>query len=146
MFHRNPLDRPVTDLELRTVQNKRQNIYGIDAQYTVLYFYNMDCRLCNAVSKELDKIQKAYSPQQVRIIGIYTGTDNKWRKYVKDNHASWINLWDKKRKSGMFDKYDLLDVPAIYLLDQDKITLAKDINPDVLSALLEYYLSSSETE
>ncbi len=146
MFHRNPLDRPVTDLELRTVQNKRQNIYGIDAQYTVLYFYNMDCRLCNAVSKELDKIQKAYSPQQVRIIGIYTGTDNKWRKYVKDNHTSWINLWDKKRKSGMFDKYDLLDVPAIYLLDQDKITLAKDINPDVLSALLEYYLSSSETE
>ena len=46
----------------------------------------------------------------------------------------------------MFDKYDLMDVPAIYLLDENKVTLAKDINPDVLSALLEYYLTSEEQE
>lgn len=145
LFYRNQLDKPAADLTLRTERNKKQNIYGTDAKYTVLYFYNTDCGLCNAVSEELDKIQRQYSPSDVRILAIYTGTDGKWKKYVKDHSFSWINLWDKKRESGMFDKYDLMDVPAIYLLDKDKITLAKDINPDVLSALLEYYLNT-ETE
>lgn len=145
LFYRNQLDKPAADLTLRTEKNKKQSIYGTDAKYTVLYFYNTDCGLCNAVSEELDKIQRQYSPSDVRILAIYTGTDGKWKKYVKSHGFNWTNLWDKKRESGMFDKYDLMDVPAIYLLDKDKITLAKDINPDVLSALLEYYLNT-ETE
>ena len=39
----------------------------------------------------------------------------------------------------MFEKFDLLDVPAIYFLDENQVTIAKDINPDLVSALMEYY-------
>lgn len=144
MFYRNPLDRPVSDLLLRTPKNKEMSIYSIDAEYTVLYFYDMNCALCHSVSEEMNKIQKQYADSGVKVVAIYTGTDNKWKKYIKDNDFAWISLWDRKRQSGMFDKYDLMDVPAIYLLDKDKINLAKDINPDVLTALLEYYLTSEE--
>ena len=144
MFYRNPLDRPVSDLLLRTPKNKEMSIYSIDAEYAVLYFYDMNCALCHSVSEEMNKIQKQYADSGVKVVAIYTGTDNKWKKYIKDNDFAWISLWDRKRQSGMFDKYDLMDVPAIYLLDKDKINLAKDINPDVLTALLEYYLTSEE--
>lgn len=144
MFYRNPLDRPVSDLLLRTPKNKEMSIYSIDAEYTVLYFYDMNCALCHSVSEEMNKIQKQYADSGVKVVAIYTGTDNKWKKYIKANDFAWISLWDRKRQSGMFDKYDLMDVPAIYLLDKDKINLAKDINPDVLTALLEYYLTSEE--
>lgn len=146
MFYRNPLDRPASDLELRTPKNKKQSIYDLKAKYTVLYFYDMNCALCNAVSEEVDKIQRQYDPSEVCVAAIYTGKDNKWKKYVKGQDRAWTDLWDRKRESGMFDKYDLMDVPAIYLLDENKVTLAKDINPDVLSALLEYYLTSEEQE
>lgn len=146
MFYRNPLDRPASDLELRTPKNKKQSIYDLKARYTVLYFYDMNCALCNAVSEEVDKIQRQYDLSEVCVAAIYTGKDNKWKKYVKGQDRAWTDLWDRKRESGMFDKYDLMDVPAIYLLDENKVTLAKDINPDVLSALLEYYLTSEEQE
>lgn len=146
MFYRNPLDRPASDLELRTPKNKKQSIYDLKARYTVLYFYDMNCALCNAVSEAVDKIQRQYDPSEVCVAAIYTGKDNKWKKYVKGQDRAWTDLWDRKRESGMFDKYDLMDVPAIYLLDENKVTLAKDINPDVLSALLEYYLTSEEQE
>ena len=146
MFYRNPLDRPASDLELRTPKNKKQSIYDLKARYTVLYFYDMNCALCNAVSEEVDKIQRQYDLSEVCVAAIYTGKDNKWKKYVKGHDRAWTDLWDRKRESGMFDKYDLMDVPAIYLLDENKVTLAKDINPDVLSALLEYYLTSEEQE
>lgn len=146
MFYRNPLDKPAVDLELRTPSNKKFHIYDAKAKYTVLYFYTLDCALCKAVSVELAKIYGQYSPADVQFLAIYTGSDNTWKKYISENDPGWTNLWDRKRKSGMFDKYDLLDVPAIYLLDKDKNTIAKDINPDVLSILLEYYLSPDNIE
>lgn len=147
MFYRNPLDKPVTDLELRTPKNKKMRIYDVpEAEYTVLYFYSMDCGLCNAVTEELGKMYRQYSPSEVQFIAVYTGRDRSWKKYIKENAPGWINLWDQKRTSGMFDKYDLMDVPAIYLLDSEKKTVAKDINPDVLGALLEYFLEPEATE
>lgn len=147
MFYRNPLDKPVTDLELRTPKNKKMRIYDVpEAEYTVLYFYSMDCALCNAVTEELGKMYRQYSPSEVQFIAVYTGRDRSWKKYIKENDPGWINLWDQKRTSGMFDKYDLMDVPAIYLLDSEKKTVAKDINPDVLGALLEYFLEPEATE
>lgn len=147
MFYRNPLDKPVTDLELRTPKNKKMRIYDVpEAEYTVLYFYSMDCGLCNAVTEELGKMYRQYSPSEVQFIAVYTGRDRSWEKYIKENDPGWINLWDQKRTSGMFDKYDLMDVPAIYLLDSEKKTVAKDINPDVLGALLEYFLEPEATE
>lgn len=147
MFYRNPLDKPVTDLELRTPKNKKMRIYDVpEAEYTVLYFYSMDCALCNAVTEELGKMYRQYSPSEVQFIAVYTGRDRSWKKYIKENDPGWINLWDQKRTSGMFDKYDLMDVPAIYLLDSEKKTVAKDINPDVLGALLKYFLEPEATE
>ena len=144
MFYRNPLDKQATDLTLRTLKNKKQSIYDLRARYTVLYFYDMNCALCGAVSDAIDKIQRRYDASDVCVAAIYAGKDNKWKRYVKESDRAWIDLWDRKRESGMFDKYDLMDVPAIYLLDENKVTLAKDINPDVLSALLEYYLTAEE--
>lgn len=144
MFYRNPLDKPVTDLELRTPKNKKFHIYDVQSRFTVLYFYNTDCALCRGVTKDLAKMYAEYDRADMEIVAIYTGTDNKWKNYIKENNPGWINLWDRKRESGMFDKYDLIDVPAIYLLDENKVTLAKDINPDVLSVLLEYYLAPEE--
>lgn len=144
MFYRNPLNKQATDLTLRTLKNKKQSIYDLRARYTVLYFYDMNCALCGAVSDAIDKIQRRYDASDVCVAAIYTGKDNKWKRYVKESDRAWIDLWDRKRESGMFDKYDLMDVPAIYLLDENKVTLAKDINPDVLSALLEYYLTAEE--
>lgn len=144
MFYRNPLDKQATDLTLRTLKNKKQSIYDLRARYTVLYFYDMNCALCSAVSDAIDKIQRRYDASDVCVAAIYTGKDNKWKRYVKEQDRAWVDLWDRKRESGMFDKYDLMDVPAIYLLDENKVTLAKDINPDVLSALLEYYLAPEQ--
>ena len=66
-----------------------------------------------------------------------TQTANRFTVTIKADGAYWLG-------DQLIDKYDLMDVPAIYLLDENKVTLAKDINPDVLSALLEYYLAPEQ--
>lgn len=139
LFYRNPLGHRITDLRLYTNKNKETNIHSIKAKYTVIYFYSLSCGVCTVVTQELEKIYKEYKDKGLEIIAIYTGKDKKWKKYIKENKFDWVNLWDSKGKSGMYEKFDLLDVPAIYFLDENQITIAKDINPDVVSALMEYY-------
>lgn len=142
MFYRNMLDRPATDLELRTPKNRKYRIYDTEAEYTVLYFYNMDCGLCGLITPEMKKLAANYHDAGVRFLAVYTGSDKNWKKQVNEQVPGWTDLWDANRKSGMFDKYDLMDVPAIYLLDKEKKTIAKDINPDILGTLLEVFVST----
>lgn len=140
MFYRNPLGKPVSDLALRTEKNRKMNIYSIDAGYTVLYFYTLDCGLCSAVTEEMHRLSDKYADKDIEFAAIYVGKSPKWKKFVKNGNFGWINLWDRKSESSMFDLYDLMDVPAIYILDKDKNTIAKDINPEVLENVLDWLL------
>lgn len=145
LFRRNPLGEPCTDLILRTPKNKKTSIYDSKAEYTVLYFYSLDCAVCEAVENDMKAIYDRFKDKDIRFIAINTGKDKaKWKKHLKKSKAGWEEAWDPKRKSDMFNKYDLSDVPAIYLLDNEKRTLAKDIPPIVLNDILTYLLEENK--
>lgn len=133
LFYRNQLGKPAVNLYLTTDSKSPYSLYDSNTDYTVLYFYNMDCALCEAVSADMKKIYKDFAGESFEILAIYTGRDKKkWPKYVKTNEFEWVNLWDKSGNADMFAKYDLSGVPAIYILDKDKNTIAKDITPAML--------------
>lgn len=143
LFHRNQLGKPVANLFLTTVSKKPYSIYDSKTKYTILYFYNMDCALCEAVSADMKKIYEEFKSEDIEFIGIYTGKEKKkWPKYVASNQFEWINVWDKSGKSDMFAKYDLSGVPVIYMLNEKKETIAKDITPSVLKEILGYLFNN----
>ncbi len=137
LFWRNPLGEPVADLHLFTPDKKPFSIYDANGKYTVLYFYSMNCPVCDAATEEMRKIYDKYASKGIEFITIYVGSDKKWKKYIKDGNFAWISLQDKNGQSGMFQKYNLSSVPVIYLLDKDKRALAKDLNPLTLEQILE---------
>jgi hypothetical protein len=104
----------------------------------------MDCALCEAVAGQMQKIQEEFAPLGVEIMAIYTGSykakRKEWLKYISEKGYEWTNLIDKKDTEDMFAKYNLAAVPAIYLLDEQKCTLAKDITPKMLHEILTYLL------
>ena len=153
LFYRNPLGKPAQNITLNKMPahpnfftnllNKEYSIYDSHSEYTVLYFYNLDCALCEAVTLDIKKTYELFKKEDINFLAINTGTNKKeWRKHVEKDLFSgrdnphWINLMDAKRKSDMFQKYNLSGVPLIMLLDQDKTTIAKDITPSVLQKLL----------
>ena len=83
MFYRNPLEKPASDLELRTPKNKKLRLYDIQSRYTVLYFYTLDCAVCNAVSKEMERMYRQYDPADVQFVAIYTGSNNSWKNILR---------------------------------------------------------------
>lgn len=141
LFYRNQLGLPAQNLYLNMADKSSYSIYDSQGKYTVLYFYNMDCSLCEAVSPEMKKIYDKYHSKGVEFLGIYTGSSKerkKWTRYIASQQFEWVNLYDKNDTQEMFAKYNLSAVPAIYLLDEEKCTIAKDINPKTLDEILNY--------
>lgn len=143
LFYRNQLGKPAANLYLNLPDRSSFSIYDGNAKYTVLYFYNMDCALCEAVSEEMKKIYEEFRDKGVEVMAIYTGSSKKrkeWTRYIAEQGFEWTNLFDRKDTQEMFAKYNLAGVPAIYLLDEEKVTIAKDITPKMLNELLNYLL------
>ena len=144
LFYRNQLGMPAANLYLNLPDKSSFSIYDGQAKYTVLYFYNMDCALCEAVSAQMKKIHEEFADKGVEVMAIYTGSykanRKAWLKYISGHGFEWTNLIDKKDTQDMFAKYNLAAVPAIYLLDEQKCTLAKDITPKMLHEILTYLL------
>jgi alkyl hydroperoxide reductase subunit AhpC len=103
----------------------------------------MDCALCEAVSGQMKPIYDEFKDKGVEVMAIYTGSSKKrkeWTRYIAEKGFEWTNLYDKKDTQEMFAKYNLAGVPAIYLLDEEKNTIAKDITPKMLNEILNYLL------
>jgi hypothetical protein len=92
----------------------------------------------------MKKIYEEFADKGVEVMAIYTGSykanRKAWLKYISGHGFEWTNLIDKKDTQDMFAKYNLAAVPAIYLLDEQKCTLAKDITPKMLHEILTYLL------
>jgi peroxiredoxin len=108
---------------LRETQNK----------YTILYFFDVDCEVCKAVSPEMMNFYRIIKDRGVNLFGIYVGKDKaKWAKYITDNRLAWINVWDPDNKTGFRESYNIAGTPVIYLLDENQKIIAKKINVEQL--------------
>ena len=140
LFYRNPLGTTAVNLELFDSTGNRKSLHDSKSEYTVLYFYDIDCPVCEIVSKDLQAISGEYNDKiDVTFLSIYVGTDyTKWHSMIDREKREWIELSDTEQTSGMFSKYNLSTVPSIYVLDRDKTVIAKDITPLTLKALFSY--------
>ena len=111
---------------------------NVAANYTVLFFYDPDCGHCKKVTPELLEIyHNSLKSQDVEILAISTITDiNKWREFVQKFELDWINLADPYYQSDFRQLYNVKTTPTIYILDQDKKIIAKDIGADQIEGFL----------
>ena len=73
----------------------------------------------------------------MEILAISTITDiNKWREFVQKFELDWINLADPYYQSDFRQLYNVKTTPTIYILDQDKKIIAKDIGTDQIEDFL----------
>jgi hypothetical protein len=76
------------------------------------------------------------------VLVIYPDKDlEAWREHLGDYPSSWINAYDKGGVITEQNLYDLKAIPALYLLNKDKIVMAKDCT-DV--EYIEHLISEAE--
>ena len=108
-------------------------MYGVQADYFVLVFWDVDCGHCKT---EIPKLLEEYHALKkenydIKVFGVYTQHEyEKYRQYIIEHKLDWINVYDGVHINNIKEKYDIYSTPVIYVLDKDKRIKAKRIGTE----------------
>lgn len=120
-----------SDFQYITRDNKKGNLWSVNAEKLLLIFYDPECQHCMEIISQIMRdsdISDRQNNGKLRILAIYTeGNENVWEANKNRLPANWIV---GKDISGIVENelYDLKAMPTLYLLDKDKQVLIKDLD------------------
>ncbi|MDR2938252.1 MAG: redoxin domain-containing protein [Prevotellaceae bacterium] len=143
-YQLNPVGAAATDLTLQTPEGEFKSLHKTNAPVTVLYFFNPGCGTCRMVTPVLHEVYQKYKEQGLEVFAVYPDRDTaSWLKYIDTNsYTDWVNVWDAEGTASIYDKYSLHAIPQIYVLDQDKKVMYKDVYMNDLEGIL--YITFSQ--
>ena len=128
---KNRVGAPATDFTYTLADGRKANLYGIKADYVLLFFYNPDCPACKEITDQLaasDLVKDAVGKGRLKILCVYPDEDlTAWKNHLSYLPASWVNSYDESLTLKNDEIYDLKAIPTLYLLDKDKKVLLKDV-------------------
>jgi len=146
---------------LDTASENWINMHEQKAAYTILIFWDPECGHCK---KELPKIAAYYETikdKNVIVYAVSSDHNDAWKKFIRENKLDFINVavpkdvYEDQKKateyvlSGVTDlkslnyssTYDVFTTPQVYLLDKDKIFIAKKLDAELLKQVLDRELA-----
>lgn len=119
------------DLQLRDTEGRWVHTDSLPGEYTVLIFYDIECEHCAQVIETWKETLSSNAPFASRIntVLFYTGDlKNEWKEYVNRKQLQpYVNLIDAFGSSKFAEKYNIGSTPVIYVLNRDKIVIARHI-------------------
>lgn len=120
------------------------HISDIDAEFTVLYFWEATCSHCKKSTPKLYEIyQDTLKQQGVQVVAISTlfGEDGKtkWIDFINKNECyDWINAWNPYSYKYK-ETYDVKTTPQLFLLNKDKEIIGKKLGVENVADLINAY-------
>lgn len=143
------------NITLMDVDSNWRALYDLKAKYTVLIFWDPNCGHCK---KEMPKLKTFYNENKSKGVEVYsvsTEFDNKdWPEFIKENGYTWTDVSDNPEVNknaqeyilsgkttlnslNFRDYWDIYSTPQVYLLDENKVIIAKKLNTDQLGDFIE---------
>ena len=130
MAEKNRPGMKAADFVYTLASGKQARMYGLKAEYTLLFFYNPDCHTCADVKQAMQRsllLKDMVSSGRMKVLTVYPDEDVAlWRRHLEEMSEEWINGYDKGQILTHETLYDLSSIPSFYLLDKDKKVLLKD--------------------
>ena len=118
------------------------SMHSIKAKYLMLLFWDPDCSHCE---QDMPKIKSAYDINKEKfgfeIFAVCSDTSMvKMKTKIRKNNMTWINVNGPRTLTGDFhDSYDIISTPVIYILNEQKEIIAKQLPPDKIVEFLDSY-------
>ena len=111
-------------------------LYGQEANYTVVLFWDPDCGHCrHEIPLIRDWINENGDKYGAKVFAVCSDTNLvKWKTFLRKNKIQdWTNVNGTRSATPNYhDLYDIISTPTIYLLDKDKKIIAKRLGYEQL--------------
>ncbi len=134
------------NLSMQDTSGKYHSLYNMDADYTLVFFWNATCGHCK---EEMPKIVKAYkelnngiAPKAKLKFDVFsvslTEDPTEWKKYLNEQKLPWkLHLYDPLNETNFRVLYDVFSTPVIYIIDKNKKIVAKRIPADQIKEFID---------
>lgn len=126
----NRIGQKANNFRYTVASGRTRDMYSLKNDFVIVYINNPGCAMCRDISEAMKQSQIIRALQrkgQLKILAIYPDEDlSEWRKHLNDMPAEWINGYDKGCHIERENLYNIGAIPALYLLDKNKIVLVKD--------------------
>jgi len=126
----NLIGKIAPDLTLESFDGEFINLHQIDKKITALLIYEPNCSHCKIFVPEFhDSVYKKYKDKGLEVFAIYSMDDKEeWGEFLADHNLfDWINVWDKDHISRFKILYDARKTPGVYILDENKKIISKNM-------------------
>ena len=126
----NRIGRKANDFDYTTKSGRTRNLYSLNSDFIIIYINNPGCSMCREIIEQMKQsqiISDLQSKGRLKIVAIYPDENlEEWHKHYSDIPSAWINGYDKGCHIERANLYNVSAIPALYLLDKEKIVLVKD--------------------
>lgn len=134
-------------LRLKDPKGEWHDIYKMEEEYVVLYFWDPDCGHCKKSTPVVQEFANNYKDKNIKVIGITTEhEEDKWLEYIEKNNLDWLNLGDLQYRNNFRRLYDISGTPRIFVLDKERIIIGKRIGADQLPNFMERVFAQKEAK
>jgi peroxiredoxin len=126
---------------LQDSSGKWHNLLTVNSPYTILYLWDADCGHCKKATPKLKKFYDENKHLGIEVYAVNTEVEeDKWKKYIKENELTWINVADTKVQSNFRYWYDIQSTPKVYVLNYKKEIIAKGIGVEQVEDFITKYI------
>jgi hypothetical protein len=124
-------------------ENKPHELWNVDADYTVLFFWAPDCGHCKKAAPHMVEFAKKYKDRGVKVFAVCTAVGDKgpecWKGAEEKGFTDdwFLNVSDPYIRSRYKTLYDIQTTPQIFILDRKHEILSKKIGAEQLDNVME---------
>jgi hypothetical protein len=130
IHEKNKVGSQAANLALKDTADVKYILHDLKSKYTILFFYDPECSHCTEIMPKMKGWFYTDGPKDGEVAAIYMNqNEQEWKKYVNENTypPKWLNLWDKNEENKLQEKYWIQSLPTIYVLDENKNVILKNI-------------------
>ncbi|TVR76579.1 MAG: DUF5106 domain-containing protein [Chitinophagaceae bacterium] len=139
------IGKKAQNIRLQDTNGNWHSLLDVDADYTVLYFWDPDCGHCRRSTPKLKTMYDELNEDGVEIFAVTTERElEKWKNYVDEHNLNWINVADPDFRSNFRNHYDINATPVVFLLDENKKIIAKNLGVEQLHEYLKRLIADKQ--
>lgn len=131
------MGRKGPDVRAQDINGQFKSIYEMTAPIIVVFMFSPDCEHCQEQAPEIQRIYEKWKSRGVDFYGIAVNTtEPEWREFVKKQRFTFTNVFDPTNRA-IYAKYYVDITPELYILNKDRIIVAKNLVAGQLETIFE---------
>lgn len=124
------------DFALNTPAGEALSMHSVKGKVKIIDFWASWCRPCRMENPNVVKIYEEFQPKGLAILGVSLDEDkDAWIKAIEDDKLTWNQVSDLKGWANEAAKqYGIEGIPAMIILDENNVIIAKNLRGEALKA------------